>query len=251
MRRLSWRSDVSTPRDLPVPGRELRGVMFVGDLLAETSNLNDACCKNDEYADYLSNAAVTVISNKTAGWIGVLKRRGARSVTVQNILPKPPSKPDKLLTWPHFPNVLDQSPYYEEGVEQLWGVALKEFVGDGNGKLRGVRNALVAWGKNEDGEWRMSELEGSTFIIECDVAIISMGFVHPNHWVLQDEVGFELDYRANIAAATVGHGAYRTNVEGLFAVGDARRGQSLVVWAIREGRACAKSVCEYLMGHCE
>lgn len=234
------------PRDLPFPGRELQGIMLVSELLEETAQLCHDCSRLACGKDKLDGAAVTVISNKTAGWIGVLKRRGARSVTVQNILPKPPTRANKGLTWPHFPNILDCSPYYDEGVERQWGVALKKFVGNEKGKLCGVQCVRVDWAKDREGRWQMSEIEGSWFNRECDVAIISLGYLYPNHWHLMDDVGISIDSRGNIAAPTVGDSAYRTNVDGLFAVGDARRGQSLVVWAIKEGRACAEAVREYL-----
>jgi glutamate synthase (NADPH/NADH) small chain len=181
--------------------------------------------------------------------IGTSTRHGAVSVTQLEILPQPPEQENKPLTWPHWPNKLRTSTSQEEGCERLFSVATKEFLDDGSGNLAGVRCVRVEWNQDREGAWQMSEVEGSEFEIKAELATLAMGFVHPVHEGMLQQLGVELDGRGNVQGATDGSAAYRTTLDGVFAAGDMRRGQSLVVWAIREGRQCARAVDEYLMGN--
>ncbi len=242
------------PRDLPVPGRELNGVHFAMDFLTRNSKRVQGVFVPDD--DFISaqDKHVVVIGGGDTGsdCIGTSNRHGARSVTQIEILDKPPEREDKGLTWPDWPNRLRTSSSQEEGCERMWNVATKAFVDDGKGNLRAVRYVLVRWDRDEQGRWQMSEVPGSEGELRADLVLLAMGFVHPVHEgmiaEMRDTAGLELDARGNVKGATEGEKAYYTSVEGLFAAGDMRRGQSLVVWAIREGRQCARAVDEWLMG---
>ncbi len=242
------------PRDLPVPGRELNGVHFAMDFLTRNSKRVQGLFVPDEEFISAGDKHVVVIGGGDTGsdCIGTSNRHGARSVTQIEILDKPPAKEDKGLTWPEWPNRLRTSSSQEEGCERMWNVATKGFVDDGHGNVRGLRYALVRWDRDDQGRWQMSEVPGSEGEMKADLVLLAMGFVHPVHEgmiaELQGEANLELDPRGNIKGNTEGQDAYHTNVDGLFAAGDMRRGQSLVVWAIREGRQCARAVDEWLMG---
>jgi glutamate synthase (NADPH/NADH) small chain len=242
------------PRDLPVPGRELNGVHFAMDFLTRNSKRVQGLFVPDHEFISAGDKHVVVIGGGDTGsdCIGTSNRHGARSVTQIEILDKPPAKEDKGLTWPEWPNRLRTSSSQEEGCERMWNVATKGFVDDGHGNVRALRYALVRWDRDEQGRWQMSEVPGSEGEMKADLVLLAMGFVHPVHEgmiaELQGKASLELDPRGNIKGSTEGAKAYHTNVDGLFAAGDMRRGQSLVVWAIREGRQCARAVDEWLMG---
>ena len=133
----------------------------------------------------------------------------------------------------------------------MWSVATKAFLDDGKGNLKGVRCIKVEWDKDQDGNWKMSEVDGSEFELKADLVTLAMGFVHPVHEGMLEDLGVELDPRGNVKGDTEGAEAYATTIEGVFSAGDMRRGQSLVVWAIREGRQCARAVDAFLMGASE
>ena len=171
--------------------------------------------------------------------VGTSNRQGAESVVQLEIMPKPPEKEDKALTWPDWPLKLRTSSSHEEGVERDWAVLTKRVVGDGE-TVTGLECVRVEW---KDGA--MQEVEGSEFTIEADLILLAMGFVGPKKAGLLDQAGVELTGRGNVDADT---NSYATSVENVFACGDMRRGQSLVVWAIREGRQAARAVDEALMG---
>ncbi|HEY9163834.1 MAG TPA: glutamate synthase subunit beta, partial [Magnetovibrio sp.] len=237
------------PRDLPVPGRELNGVHFAMDFLTQQNRRNG----NEAFdaADILAtDANVLVIGGGDTGsdCVGTSVRQGAKSVMQIEIMPKPPAKEDKLATWPHWPNKLRTSSSHEEGCTRDWNVLTKGFVGDANGNLKAAQCVRVEWTQGSDGQWKMSEIEGSEFEIPCERAFLAMGFVHPVHEGMLDELGVAKDARGNVAANTE---QYQTSLEKVFAAGDMRRGQSLVVWAIREGRQAARAVDEFLMGSTE
>ena len=242
------------PRDLDVPGRSFDGIHFAMDFLSRNSKRVQGTYVPDE--DFISAQGrdVVVIGGGDTGsdCIGTSNRHGARSVTQIEILEKPPVKEDKGLTWPDWPNKLRTSSSQEEGCERHWNVLTKEFLGDAQGRVRALRYCLVRWDKDASGRWQMSEVPGSEGELKADLVLLAMGFLHPVHEgmidALKSEVGLELDARGNVKAATEGQGAYQTSVPGVFAAGDMRRGQSLVVWAIREGRQCARAVDEWLMG---
>jgi glutamate synthase (NADPH/NADH) small chain len=238
------------PRDLPVPGRELDGVHFAMDFLRANSKVVQGV---PGAADHLISAEgrhVVVIGGGDTGsdCIGTSNRHGAASVTQIEILDKPPEKEDKGLTWPDWPNKLRTSSSQEEGCERMWNVTTKGFVGDDDGRVRALQCSLVRWDKDADGRWQMSEVEDSGFELKADLVLLAMGFVHPVHEGLLSDLGVALDGRGNVQGSTDGADAYKTSIDGVFAAGDMRRGQSLVVWAIREGRQCARAVDEYLMG---
>ncbi len=234
------------PRDLPVPGRDLQGVYFAMDFLRSNTKVVQGI---DTEIISARGRHVVVIGGGDTGsdCIGTSIRQGARSVTQIEILPEPPEQEDKLLTWPDWPNKQRTSTSQEEGCTRLFSVATKEFLAEGD-HVKGVKCIKVEWNKDAQGRWQMSEVEGSEFILEAELVTLAMGFVHPVHEGMLEELQVELDPRGNVKGHTEGPDAYKTSIDGVFAAGDMRRGQSLVVWAIREGRQCARAVDEYLMG---
>ena len=238
------------PRDLPVPGRDLAGVHFAMDFLrANSKRVQGVHVPDDDFISAEGKHVVVIGGGDTGSdCIGTSNRHGARSVTQIEILPMPPEKENKGLTWPDWPNRLRTSSSQEEGCERMWSVATKAFVGDEAGNLKALRCIKVEWSKDEAGRWQMAEIEGSEFSLQADLALLAMGFVHPVHAGMLDELGVDLDQRGNVQGFTEGPKAYHTSIPGVFAAGDMRRGQSLVVWAIREGRQCARAVDEWLMG---
>ncbi|OOZ59937.1 glutamate synthase [Solemya velum gill symbiont] len=237
------------PRDLPIPGRDLNGVYFAMDFLkANTKHVQGV--HGEEGVISAKDKHVVVIGGGDTGsdCIGTSNRHGAASVTQLEILPQPPEKEDKGTVWPDWPNKMRTSSSQEEGCERMFSVASKEFFDDGEGNLKAVKCIKVEWNKDENGNWQMSEVAGSEFELQADIATLAMGFVHPVHEGMLEQLGVELDGRGNVQGDTEGEKAYYTSMDKVFAAGDMRRGQSLVVWAIREGRQCARSIDEYLMG---
>ena len=228
------------PRDLPVPGRKLDGVHYALEFLIPQNKENAGDGKNPINA---KGKHVVVIGGGDTGsdCVGTSNRHGAASVTQIEVMPRPPEQEDKPLVWPYWPNKLRTSSSHEEGCTRDWAIATKEFAGS-NGKVEKIRAVRVAW---NDG--KMSEIAGSEFELKADLVFLAMGFTHPLQPVL-DAFGVEKDGRGNVKAATEGAGCYKTSANKVFAAGDMRRGQSLVVWAIREGRQCARAVDEFLMG---
>jgi glutamate synthase (NADPH/NADH) small chain len=176
--------------------------------------------------------------------IGTSNRQGAKSITQLEILPKPPEKEEKAVTWPNWPNKLRTSSSHEEGCERMWSVATKSFKGE-DGRLTTVECVEVEWNRDDKGQWQMQEVAGSEFELKADRVFLAMGFVHPVHDGMIDELELDKDARGNVTANTED---YQTSLDKVFSAGDMRRGQSLVVWAIREGRQAARSVDAYLMG---
>lgn len=228
-------------RDLPVPGRELSGVHFAMEFLPQQNKVN----AGDKLKGQISAAGkhVIVIGGGDTGsdCVGTSNRHGAKSVTQFELLPQPPEVEDRPLTWPYWPIKLRTSSSHEEGCEREFAIATKEFLGE-KGKLTGIKTVRLQW---QGG--KMTEVEGSEQVLKADIAFLAMGFVSPVATVLE-AFGVDKDARGNGKASTEGAGAYKTNVDKVFAAGDMRRGQSLVVWAIREGRQAARAVDEYLMG---
>jgi glutamate synthase (NADPH) small chain len=171
-------------------------------------------------------------------------RQGAASITQLEILPKPPERENKALTWPDWPMKLRTSSSQEEGCGRDWSVLTKRVLGE-DGRVTALECIRVDWTKNQDGRFVMTEVAGSAFHLEADLVLLAMGFLGPRRTGMVEQSGVELDPRGNIRANTVD---YRTSVPKIFAAGDMRRGQSLVVWAIREGRQCARAIDEFLMG---
>ncbi|MEN8214004.1 MAG: glutamate synthase subunit beta [Pseudomonadota bacterium] len=238
------------PRDLEIPGRELDGIHFAMDFLKANTKWVQGIHGQEQVISAKGKHVVVIGGGDTGSdCIGTSTRHGAASVTQIEILPQPPEREDKGLTWPDWPNKMRTSTSQEEGCERMWSVATKQFIDDGNGNLKGLECVRVEWNRDDAGNWRMSEVEGSTFDLRADIATLAMGFLHPVHEGMLEQLGVDKDDRGNVRGGTEGDRAYHTSVDKLFAAGDMRRGQSLVVWAIREGRQCARAVDEFLMGY--
>jgi len=231
------------PRDLPVPGRELDGVHFAMEFLP----LQNKRVAGDKGVRELwaTGKHVVVIGGGDTGsdCVGTSNRHGAKSVTQFELLPMPPN-PELNPVWPYWPTRLRTSSSHEEGVERDWSVATKEFIGE-NGKVKALKAVKLEWKGG-----KMSEAPGSEFTLPADLVLLAMGFVSPVPSVLE-AFGVAKDARGNAKATTDGEGCYATSLPKVFAAGDMRRGQSLVVWAIREGRQCARAVDEFLTGFSE
>ncbi|MDD5240660.1 MAG: glutamate synthase subunit beta [Sulfuricella sp.] len=229
------------PRDLPVPGRDLTGVHFAMEFLTQQNKV----VAGDTLTGQIkaSGKHVVVIGGGDTGsdCVGTSNRHGAASVTQLEVMPRPAEQENKALTWPNWPLKMRTSSSQEEGCTRDWSVTTKAFVGT-NGKLEKLSCVRVEW---KDG--KMSEIPGSEFELKADLVLLAMGFVSPVQKVLE-AFGVERDARGNAKATTDGAGCYQTTVAKVFAAGDMRRGQSLVVWAIREGRQAARAVDEFLMG---
>ncbi len=239
-------------RDLPVPGRDLEGVYFAMQFLPQQNRRDAGDTVPADLSITATDKHVIVIGGGDTGsdCIGTSIRQGCKSVTQLEILPKPPEQEDKALTWPDWPNKMRTSSSQEEGATRDWSVATREFIGE-NGKLRKICCIRVEWSKDEQGAWQMNEVEGSEFELDADLVLLAMGFVHPVQEGLLNDLGVAYDARGNVKGDTEGTDAYKTSIDKVFAAGDMRRGQSLVVWAIREGRQCARAVDEFLMGSSE
>jgi len=228
------------PRDLPVPGRQLAGVHFALEFLIPQ---NKEVAGDGANPINVKGKHVVVIGGGDTGsdCVGTSNRHGAASITQIEVMPRAPELENGPLTWPYWPLKLRTSSSHEEGCERDWAIATKEFAGE-NGKLKALKAVRVEF---KDG--KMSEIAGSEFEIKADLVFLAMGFTNPLAQVL-DAFGVEKDIRGNAKAETEGAKCYQTSVKKVFAAGDMRRGQSLVVWAIREGRQAARAVDEYLMG---
>jgi glutamate synthase (NADPH) small chain len=233
-------------RDLPVPGRDLDGIHFAMEFLPQQNKVNSGDkVKSQIRAD---GKHVIVIGGGDTGsdCVGTSNRHGAASVTQFELLPQPPEEENKPLTWPYWPYKLRTSSSHQEGCEREFAIATKEFMGDGkngkSGKVTALKTVRVEW---KDG--KMVEVPGSEEVLKADLVLLAMGFVSPVATIL-DGFGIEKDGRGNAKATTDFSGGYATSVPKVFAAGDMRRGQSLVVWAIREGRQAARSIDEFLMG---
>ncbi len=233
------------PRDLPVPGRDLDGVVFAMDFLPQQ---NKVVAGDKLSAQTMATGKhVVVIGGGDTGsdCVGTSNRHGAASVTQFELLPMPPEQENKPLVWPYWPTKLRTSSSHEEGCNRDWSVATKRLEGS-NGKVEKLIAARLEW---KDG--KMQEVANSEFAMKADLVLLAMGFMGPAQSGLLEQfaaLGVEKDARQNVKAATEGTMAYQTTNKKVFAAGDMRRGQSLVVWAIREGRQCARSVDEFLMG---
>jgi len=233
-----------TPRDLPIPGRELAGVHFALEFLIPQNKEVNAGKKGGKKNPISAKGKhVVVIGGGDTGsdCVGTSNRHGAASITQFELLPQPPEQEDKPLTWPYWPTKLRTSSSHQEGCSRDWSIATKGFIGE-NGQLTALKCVRLEW---QGG--RMTEVAGSEFEIKADLVFLAMGFTNPIANVLEG-FGVAKDGRGNANATTDGAGCYATNVGKVFAAGDMRRGQSLVVWAIREGRQCARAVDEFLMG---
>ncbi len=233
------------PRDLPAPGRELGGIHYAMDFLRQNNKRVAGDPIPEAEAITAKGKHVIVIGGGDTGsdCIGTSTRQGAASVTQIEIMPRPPEHEDKPLVWPDWPLKLRTSSSHEEGCERDWAIVTKAFTG--NGKVEALQGMRVDWRKDAQGRMQMVDLPGTEFTLKADLVLLAMGFVHPVHQGMIEELGLARDPRGNVQADTV---RYQTSLAKVFAAGDMRRGQSLVVWAIREGRQAARAVDAFLMG---
>jgi glutamate synthase (NADPH/NADH) small chain len=237
------------PRDLEVPGRELGGIHYAMEFLTQQNKRNagdDEARAAPRGTLSAKDKHVVVIGGGDTGsdCIGTSNRQGAASVTQLEVMPQPPERENKALTWPDWPLKMRTSSSQEEGAARDFAVLTKRAVGK-DGKVEALECVRVEWAKGADGRMGMQEIAGSAFQLKADLVLLAMGFLGPRKPGMVEQAGVTLDPRGNIAANVVD---YKTSVPKLFAAGDMRRGQSLVVWAIREGRQCARSIDQALMG---
>jgi len=240
------------PRDLPIPGRELAGVHFAMDFLrANTKSLLDSKLEDGKYINAKGKKVVVIGGGDTGNdCLGTSMRHGCSALVNFELLPKPPAGRASDNPWPEWPRIF-RVDYGHQESEAVFGkdprefcVNAKRFVDDGNGNVKGIETVRVEWTKNEKGQFTMTEIPGSEQLFEADLVFLAMGFLGPEA-ESSSALAIELDPRSNYKAA---YGEFVTNKEGVFAAGDCRRGQSLIVWGIAEGRGCARAVDEYLMG---
>ncbi len=234
------------PRDLPVPGRELDGIHYAMDFLRQSNKrvAGDLIPGDEEIITTDQHVIVIGGGDTGSDCVGTSNRQGALSVTQLELMPRPPEKENKSTTWPNWPQKMRTSTSQEEGCERIWSVATKKFSGE-NGQVKTIHCIKVEWTQDKAGRWNMQELAGSAFELPADRVFLAMGFLHPTHEGMLEELGVELDAQGNVQANDTDYG---TSIDKVFVAGDMRRGQSLVVWAIREGRQCARAVDEFLMG---
>ena len=229
------------PRDLPVTGRDLDGVMYAMDFLTPQNQV----VAGDTVPNQVmaTNKHVVVIGGGDTGsdCVGTSNRHGAASITQFELMPQPPEQEDKQMVWPNWPLKMRTSSSHEEGANRDWSITTKALLGE-NGKVVGLTGAKVQWQAG-----KMQEVPNTEFTIKADLVLLAMGFVSPIQKLL-DAFAVEKDSRGNVKASTEGLDSYKTSKAKVFAAGDVRRGQSLVVWAIREGRQAARAVDEFLMG---
>jgi glutamate synthase (NADPH/NADH) small chain len=236
------------PRNLNIPGRELKGIHFAMDFLKQ-QNKRVSNISFDAEDILATGKDVVIIGGGDTGsdCVGTSNRQGAKSIHQFEVMMKPPVDRTHSMPWPTYPMILKTTSSHEEGCQRYWGINTKEFLGDGEGNLRALKVTDVTWETDIMGRpLKFTEIEGSEREIECQRVFLAMGFVHPQHEGLINNLNVHLDERKNVKAK---EGNYRTNVSKVFAAGDMRRGQSLVVWAISEGRECARKVDEFLMSH--
>jgi glutamate synthase (NADPH/NADH) small chain len=229
------------PRDLAVPGRELKGVHFAMEFLPQQNQVDAGDKLNNQIMANGKHVVVIGGGDTGSDCVGTCNRHSAASLAQFELMPQPPEQEDKPLVWPYWPIKLRTSSSQEEGCDRDWAVATKRFEGKG-GKVEKLIAARVQW---IDG--KMQEVPNSEFEMKADLVLLAMGFVSPVTQVL-DAFAVDKDRRGNVKATTDGDGCYQTSVDKVFAAGDMRRGQSLVVWAIREGRQAARAADEFLMG---
>jgi len=235
------------PRDLPVPGRSAKGIHFAMDFLKQ-QNKRVRNFSVEQDAILATGKDVIVIGGGDTGsdCIGTSNRQGARSVMQFEIMPMPAQARTEHMPWPTYPMLLKVTSSHEEGAQRAWGVNTKEYISDENGNLKALRVVDVEWQIDASGRpGNFNEIAGTERELPCQLVLLAMGFLHPQKEGLIEKLGVELDNRGNVKAE---EGKYQTNIAKIFAAGDMRRGQSLVVWAISEGREAARKVDEYLMG---
>ena len=238
------------PRDLKIPGRELKGVHFAMDFLKQQNKrVGNSPIEVEEIHAAGKNVLVIGGGDTGSDCVGTSNRHGAVSVTQFELMPTPPQSRTDAMPWPTYPMLLKTTTSHEEGCQRHWSISTKEFLGDENGNLRAAKVVDLTWETDENGRpTKFAEVEGSEREIPCELVTLAMGFVNPQHEGLLQQLGVDLDPRGNVLASEA---EYKTNLSNVFTAGDMRRGQSLVVWAISEGRECARKVDEFLMGKSE
>ncbi|WMJ71746.1 glutamate synthase subunit beta [Cytophagaceae bacterium ABcell3] len=236
----------TVPRDLPIPGRNLKGVHFAMDFLTQQNRrVSNKEVTTEDILATDKNVIVIGGGDTGADCVGTSNRHGAKSITQVELLPKPPVDRPDTTPWPQWPMILRTSTSHEEGCERKWSIFTKEFVGDENGNLTGLKVAEMGWNKPEPGKMpKYVEIEGTEKIIPCELALLAVGFLHPQHEGMLNELELEYDERGNVKCDD----SYQSSKKKIFSAGDMRRGQSLVVWAMAEGREAARNVDEFLMG---
>jgi len=233
----------SVPRALAIPGANLKGVHFAMDFLTQQNRRvsGKLIAENEILA---SGKHVVVIGGGDTGsdCVGTSIRQKAKSITQVEILPKPPLIKNESTPWPNWPTILRTSTSHEEGCQREWSIITKEFIGNSQNELEALRIANIEW-YNDAGKQKYREVEGTERTMACELALLALGFIHPQHHGLINDLGIQLDDRGNVKCEN-----FQTSVQGVFAAGDMHRGQSLVVWAISEGREAARAIDEYLMG---
>jgi glutamate synthase (NADPH/NADH) small chain len=232
------------PRDLHVPGRELAGVHFAMEFLPQQNKVVAGDVVPDQIMATGKHVVIIGGGDTGSDCVGTSNRHGAASITQFELLPQPPESENKPLVWPNWPIKLRTSSSHEEGCDRDWSVTTKRFEGC-DGKVEKLVAARVEWQRDGNGPPKMVEIPGSEFELKADLVLFAMGFVGPVQAGLLEQLGVARDARSNVKADT---DSYQTSVPKVFAAGDVRRGQSLVVWAIREGRQAARAVDEFLMG---
>jgi glutamate synthase (NADPH/NADH) small chain len=233
------------PRDLNIKGRDLKGVHFAMDFLSQQNKRVAGDTIPEDISISAEGKHVIVIGGGDTGsdCVGTSNRHKAKSVTQIELLAKPPAARSENDPWPKYPMILRTSSSHEEGVDRQWSILTKEFISDGNGNVQALRIVDIQWEIGYTGKPEFKEIEGSERDLPCDLALLAIGFVHGETEDIRSKVDIEMDTRGNVNTKN-----YQTNIENVFAAGDMRRGQSLVVWAITEGREAARAVDEYLMG---
>ncbi len=235
----------TVPRDLNIPGRELKGIHFAMEFLTRQNKKVSGEWTEDLGEISAEGKHVVVIGGGDTGsdCVGTSNRHKAASITQIELMSKPPSGRTEDNPWPEWPMVMRTSSSHEEGCMREWAIMTKAFLGDEAGNLRALKTVKLEWKKDENGRYGFQEIPGTESEIPCDLALLAIGFLHPEKRELFQSIGLEFDKRGNIKAED-----YQTKVQNVFVAGDAHKGQSLVVWAISEGRECARAVDTYLMG---
>lgn len=236
------------PRDLNIPGRELKGIHFAMDFLKQQNKrVSEKDIENEAILATGKNVVVIGGGDTGSDCVGTSNRQKAASVTQFELMPMPPKSRTPFMPWPTYPMILKTTSSHEEGANRHWAIATKEFIGDENGNLKALKIVDLQWKFTEENKpAQFVEVAGSESEIPCERAFLAMGFLHPQHEGLLNQLDIELDQRGNVKATEK---EFHTNIAKIFSAGDMRRGQSLVVWAISEGRECARKVDEYLMGY--
>ncbi len=235
------------PRDLTIPGRDLNGVHYAMEFLKQQNKrVSNISLEEQDIKATKKNVVVIGGGDTGSDCVGTSNRHEAKSVTQFELLPKPPEARAEYMPWPSYPMILKTTSSHEEGADRIWGVATKAFIGDDKGNLKALQIVDLEWTSSADGRpSKFTEKEGSIREIPCELALLAMGFLHADPTGIIDELDVALDERGNVKASEQN---YKTNIAKVFTAGDMRRGQSLVVWAISEGRECARQVDIFLTG---